>query len=69
MLHHGTYLAQRWEGAEEGVNLYHCADEGRRFFVEVGMAEGQTQALVLRSFRSSVPLADYAHYVQLPEGY
>ncbi len=69
VLHHGTYLAQRWEADEEGINLYYCADEGRGFFVEVGLAQDQGQALVLRSFGSSVPLEDYAQYVQLPEGY
>jgi hypothetical protein len=66
-LKHGTYLAQRWED-EGGVNLYHCADEGRGFFVEVGIDDGQGQAMVLRSFVSGVPLEDYAHWVRLPEG-
>ena len=37
VLKHGTFLAQRWEADDEGVNLYHCADEGRGFFVEVGV--------------------------------
>ena len=36
VLKHGTYLAQRWED-EGGVNLYHLADEGRGFLVEVGV--------------------------------
>jgi len=53
VIHHGTYLAQRWDD-ESGVNLYHCADEGRGFFVEVGIADGRGQAVVLRSFVSSV---------------
>jgi hypothetical protein len=61
----GTYLAQRWDD-ESGVNLYHCADEGRGFFVEVGIDDGRGQAVVLRSFVSSVPLEDYAHGVRLP---
>ena len=38
VLKHGTFLAQRWE-ADNGVN-HHCADEGRGFFVEVGVDEG-----------------------------
>ena len=67
VLRHGTFLAQRWEAGDEGVNLYHCADEGRGFFVEVGVDEGQQQPVVLRSFVSSVPLEDYSHYVRLPE--
>jgi hypothetical protein len=67
VLKHGTFLAQRWED-EGGVNLYHCADEGRGFFIEVGMDDGKGQAVVLRSFVSSVPLEDYAHWVRLPEG-
>ena len=67
VLKHGTFLAQRWED-EGGVNLYHCADEGRGFFVEVGIDDGRGQAVVLRSFVSSVPLEDYAHGVRLPEG-
>jgi hypothetical protein len=66
VLHHGTYLAQRWDG-ESGVNLYHCAGDGRGFFVEVGIDDGRGQAVVLRSFVSSVPLEDYAHGIRLPK--
>jgi hypothetical protein len=62
----GTYLAQRWDD-ESGVNLYHCADKGRGFFVEVGIDDGRGQAVVLRSFVNSGPLQDYAHGVRLPE--
>jgi len=65
VIHHGTYLAQRWDD-ESGVNLYHCEDEGRGFFVEVGIDDGRGQAVVLRSFVSSQPLEDYAHRVRLP---
>jgi hypothetical protein len=67
VIKYGTYLAQRWDD-ESGVNLYHCADKGRGFFVEVGIEDGQGQAMVLRSFVSSVPLEDYACGVQLLEG-
>jgi hypothetical protein len=67
VLKHGTFLAQRWEADDDGVNLYHVADEGRGFFVEVGVDYGQEQPIVLRSFVSSVPLEDYSHYVKLPE--
>jgi hypothetical protein len=49
-----------------GVGLYHCADEGRGFFVEVGADYGQEQLVVLRSFASSVPLEDYIHCMRLP---
>lgn len=61
---HGTYLAQRWDD-ERGVNLYHCAGEGRGFFVEVGIDDGREQAVVLRSFSDSEALADYVHGVRL----
>lgn len=64
VLRYGTFLAQRWE-SQGGVNLYHCADDGRGFFVEIGI-EDQTP-VVLRSFVSSMPLEDYSHYVRLPE--
>jgi hypothetical protein len=67
VLKHGTYLAQRWED-DGGVNLYYLPDEGRGFFVEVGVDDDQQRAVVLRSFISSVPLEDYAHGVRLPEG-
>lgn len=65
VLTQGTYLARRWE-QEGGVNLYHCPDDGRGFFVEVGYDEATQAAVVLRCFSSSVPLADYAHGVRLP---
>jgi hypothetical protein len=29
VLKYGTFLAKRWEADDDGVNLYHCADEGR----------------------------------------
>jgi hypothetical protein len=72
VIKHGTYLAQRWDEEsaanlyESAVNLYHCAGDGRGFFVEVGIDDGRGQAVVLRSFSSSEPLADYAHGVRLP---
>ena len=53
----GIYLAQRRDN-ESGVNLCHCADEGRGFYVEVGIDNGREQAMVLRSLSSSVPLED-----------
>ena len=62
---YGTYLAQRWED-EGGVNLYYLPDGGRGFFVEIGWDRAAEQLVLLRSFRSTVPLADYMHYVQLP---
>lgn len=66
VLHHGTFLANRWDD-ESGVNLYHCEDDGRGFFVEVGIDDGRGQAVVLRSFVNNGPLEDYAHGVRLPE--
>jgi len=67
VIHHGTFLAQRWDD-ESGVNLYHCAGDGRGFFVEVGIDDGRGQAVVLRSFIEAGPLEDYAHDIQLPMG-
>ena len=60
---HGTFLVSRWEN-EGGVNLYHCGGDGRGFFVEVGVE--QEKPVVLRSFVSAEPLADYTHGVRLP---
>ena len=65
VLRHGTYLAQRWDD-ESAVNLYHCAGDGRCFFVEVGVDDGRGQAVVLRSFVDSEVLKDYVHVVRLP---
>lgn len=68
VLKYGTYLAQRWEADDEGVSLYHMAEqESRGYFVEVGAADDQGEVVVLRSFVSSVPLEDYSHWVELPE--
>jgi hypothetical protein len=66
VLKYGSYLAQRWD-EDGGVNLYHCTDEDRGFFVEVGVDDGQGQAVVLRSFVNSGPLEDYNHKVALPK--
>ncbi len=66
VIKHGTFLANRWE-QEGGVNLYHCAGDGRGFFVELGVDDGRGQAVVLRSFIDSEALEDYAYNVQLPE--
>ena len=66
VLKQGTYLARRWDG-ECGINLYHCEDEGRGFFVEVGTDADWGQAVVLCSFVSSGLLEEYAHEVRLPE--
>jgi hypothetical protein len=60
VIRHGAYLAQRWDDACS-VNLYYCEDDGRGFFMEVGIDDGRGQAVVLRSFVSSEPLE-----VQLP---
>jgi hypothetical protein len=42
VLERGTYLAQRLE-KKGGVNLYYLPDEGRGFFVEVGVDDGQAR--------------------------
>ena len=67
VLKRGTFLAQRWEADDDGVNLYHYADEDCGFFVELGVDYGQEQPVVLQSFVSSVPLEDYSYWVKLPE--
>jgi hypothetical protein len=67
VLHHGTYLAHRWDD-ESAVNLYHCAGDGRGFFVELRIDDGRCQAVVLRSFSRSGPLEEYVQGVQLPRG-
>jgi hypothetical protein len=66
VLHHGTYLAQRWDEEIGVVNLYHCADEGRGFFVEVGLEEDQDCFVIVRSFTGAAPLEEYTRRVQLP---
>ncbi|RZJ92071.1 MAG: hypothetical protein EOO60_07350 [Hymenobacter sp.] len=68
VLKYGTYLAQRLEADDQGVSLYHMAEQGGRgYFVEVGAADDQGPVLVLRSFVSSVPLEDYSYWMELPE--
>lgn len=62
---HGTYLAHR--GGEVGTNLYHCANEGRGFFVEISYDASQLQAMVVRSVSSSMLLEEYAQAIRLPE--
>jgi hypothetical protein len=65
---HDTFLAQRWEADDDGANLYHCANQGRSFFVKVGVDYGQEQPIVLRSFVSRQRAAGGLQpYVQLPE--
>jgi hypothetical protein len=62
----GTYLAHRWQ--EEGrFMLYYLPDGVRGFFIEIGCDFHDGRTVVLRSFTSSAPLEEYAHYVQLPE--
>jgi hypothetical protein len=58
-----VHLAQRWDD-KSCVNLYHCEDEGHSFFVEVGIDDSRGQVVVLRSFSSSIPLADYAYGIR-----
>lgn len=63
----GTYLAQRWEQGNV-KRLYYLPDGGRGFFAEIGLDAQLDCFVVLHSFGSSVPLEEYAHGVQLPEG-
>ena len=62
----GTYLAHRWEG-DSRVLPYHFPDGARGFFIEIGYDTQHGRAMVLRSFSSSGPLADYAQGVRLPK--
>jgi hypothetical protein len=65
VLSKGTYLARRWE--EDGaIALYYLPDGRRGFFAEVG--HNEQEVFVLRSFSSSLLLAEYASRVRLPEG-
>lgn len=59
----GPVLRYEQEG---GVNLYHCADEGRRFFVEVRVDDGAGQPVVLNSFVRSGPPEEYSYGIKLP---
>jgi hypothetical protein len=61
----GTYLATRWEGLNESVLLYHLPGG---VFAELSYDVETNHITHLRSFVSSAPLADYAHYITLPEG-
>ncbi len=61
----GTFLARRWE-EEDGINLYHLPGG---FFVELYYDTLANELVRLRSFKSAVPLEDYAVYVRLPEGW
>ncbi|RZJ95332.1 MAG: hypothetical protein EOO60_00750 [Hymenobacter sp.] len=65
-LTNGTFLARRWQYITV-TSLYFLPNGGRGFFAEVGLDEAQDCFVVLRSFSDSEALADYAHYVQLPE--
>jgi len=58
VLKYGTYLAQ-YAGQKGRVNLYHLANEGRGYFIEVRYNEVTQEAEVGRSFASSGPLAEY----------
>jgi hypothetical protein len=66
VLMEGTYLAQRWDEEVGSVSLYYLCDEGRGFFVEIAIDDAQDRFAVLRSFRSSGPLDEYAQRVRLP---
>ena len=46
VLKHGTFLAQRWEADDDGVNLYHCADEGQDLF---GLVAAESLIILLQS--------------------
>lgn len=66
VLTRSIFLVWRWEG-EAQIMLHYLPNNGRGFFVEVGVDEEQTHFLLLRSFSSPMPLAAYAHNVRLPE--
>ena len=65
---HGTFLTSRQEpGKETETILYHVADKGRGFFVELGVDAEQTYFFVLQSFIASEPLEAYTQGVRLPK--
>jgi hypothetical protein len=65
VLRHGQYLATRLEGTT-GINLYHCSDAGRGFFVELGLSTEVDSPFVVRSFVNSEPLNAYTPSIELP---
>ena len=62
----GTHLAERWS-RHSLISLYHVANAGCGFFVEVGVNEKQGRIVVLHSFRTTGPLENCAQRVRLPE--
>ena len=68
ILKHGTYLAERWSD-KGGVNLYHCADGGRGFFIEVSRNDGKGFATLLRSFVTTELLEAYSQDMLLPQAW
>jgi len=58
-------LATRWEDVHASVLLYHLPGG---LFAELCYDTVANHITHLRSFTSSVPLEDYAHYIQLPDG-
>jgi hypothetical protein len=65
VLRHGQYLANRLEGTT-GINLYHCSDAGRGFFVALGLSTKVDLPFVVRSFVSSESLSAYTLSIELP---
>ena len=61
----GTCLATRWEGATTAVMLYHLPGG---VFAELRYDTAASGISNLPPFDSSEPLADYAHYITLPQG-
>lgn len=66
VLNNGTFLIQRWEEMD-CLNLYYLPDSARGFFAEVGVNHAQDDFVVRRSFSSSKPLQEYAHWISLPQ--
>ena len=69
VLKHGSFLIHRKQetsGGQAFLYLYHVPTGGRGFFVELGVDKERDCFFIVRSFRDSEPLEDYAHGVQLP---
>lgn len=65
VMHHGTYLAHRWEGVNS-ISLFHLPLGGAGFYAEIGVSKKQDAFVLLRSFDSQELLDEYIVHVQLP---
>lgn len=65
VLTRGTHLLHRLAQAE-AFSLYHLADTGKGFFVEVTYIASRNETVVVRSFTNAGPLEEYLVWLPLP---